>query len=229
MTFVPAPDEIADRYAEARPRIVAMLEGLSADELATPVPGTPKWTVHNLLSHLVGGPVDFSEGRLEGAGGEEWTQRQVEARRGASLQQLLDEWDGVAPLVDSAIRGGMVPAPVTFDILTHEADLRGALGHGPTPDPLAIRFIADGFTARATAVAEKAGLPSLELCATDSTWRAGTPGGVRASAPEHEWTRALTGRRSNRQVESYDWTGDPSPYLDLLSPFGPLRESDVVE
>jgi uncharacterized protein (TIGR03083 family) len=229
MKFAPTPDEIADRYAAARPRIVAMLKDLSPSELATPVPGTPKWTVHNLLSHLVGGPVDFSEGRIEGAGGEEWTQRQVEARREATLQQLLAEWDGVAPMVDAAARGGVVPAPVTFDILTHESDLRGALGIGPTPDPLAIRFITDGFTARATAVAAKAQLPPLEFCATDSEWKAGTPGGVRAAAPQHEWTRALTGRRSNRQVGSYEWTGDPAPYLDLLSPFGPLRDSDVIE
>jgi uncharacterized protein (TIGR03083 family) len=229
MTFSPTPDEIADRYAEARPRIVAMVEHLSAAGLETPVPGTPKWTVHNLISHLVGGPVDFSEGRIEGAGGEEWTQRQVEARRGASLDQLLEEWDGVAPLVDTALRGGMAPVPVTYDILTHESDLRGALGAGPTPDPLAIRFVADGFTARAAAVAETAQLPPLELCATDSKWKAGTPGGVRAWAREHEWTRALTGRRSNDQVRQYDWNGDPTPYLDLLSPFGPLREADVTE
>jgi uncharacterized protein (TIGR03083 family) len=229
MNFAPTPDEVADRYAEARPRIVSMLGPLSPAELETPVPGTPKWTVHNLLSHLVGGPVDFSQGRLEGAGGEEWTQRQVEARRGASLEQLLEEWDGVAPLVDSAVRAGHVPVPVTYDILTHESDLRGALGVGATPDPVAVRFVADGFTARAVAVAEKAQLPPLELRATDSEWTAGTPGGVRASAPEHEWTRALTGRRSNTQVTAYEWSGDPAPYLDLLSPFGPLRDSDVIE
>ena len=72
-------------------------------------------------------------------------------------------------------------------------------------------------------------LPPLELCATDSEWKAGTPGGVSASAPEHEWTRALTGRRSSRQVRVCDWTDDPTPYLDLLSPFGPLRETDVIE
>lgn len=229
MSFSPTPDEIADRYADARPRIVALVGSLSPAELETPVPGTPKWTVHNLLSHLVGGPVDFSQGRFEGAGGEKWTQRQVEARRGASLEQILDEWDGIAPLVDSAVRAGQVPVPVTYDILAHESDLRGTLGAGPTPDPAAIRFVADGFTARAVAVAEKAALPPLQLCATDSTWTAGTSGGVRASAPEHDWTRALTGRRSNAQVSAYDWSDDPTPYLDLLSPFGPLRETDVVE
>ena len=51
MTFSPTPDEIADRYAEARPRIVSLVGSLSPAELETPVPGTPKWTVRDLLAH----------------------------------------------------------------------------------------------------------------------------------------------------------------------------------
>jgi uncharacterized protein (TIGR03083 family) len=229
VSFDPTPADIADRYADARVRIVAIASALSPEELATMVPGTPKWSVHGLLSHLVGGPVDFAAGRVEGAGGAAWTQRQVDTRRDHSRDQLLAEWEGVAAGADAAIRAGAVPVPVTYDILTHESDLRGAVSAEPTSDPLAIRFVADGFTARAAAVAAKAGCPALELAATDSDWTAGTPGGVRAAATELEWTRALTGRRSNRQVMDYDWSGDPAPYLDLLSPFGPLRETDVIE
>ena len=50
-----------------------------------------------------------------------------------------------------------------------------------------------------------------------------------AAAPQHEWARALTGRRSAAQVAAYDWSADPAPYLDLLSPFGPLRDTDVEQ
>lgn len=229
MSFSPTPDEIAERYVEARDRVVALISDLPEDKHFAPVPATPKWTVHCLLSHLVGGPVDLAEGRIEGAGGEVWTQAQVEARRDRSMQQLLEEWDAIAPAADTAIRSGVVPSPVAFDILTHESDLRGAVGAQPTPDPTAIRFVAAGFGTRAVNVAATADLPPLELRATDTGWSIGEPGGVSAETTEHEWTRGLAGRRSNAQVRAYTWSGDAGPYLDLLSPFGPLPAGNVIE
>ncbi|MBV9871559.1 MAG: maleylpyruvate isomerase family mycothiol-dependent enzyme [Frankiaceae bacterium] len=229
MKFAPTPEEIADIYAGAYQRVTALATDFDEADLAVVVPGTPRWTLHGLMSHLVGGPVDFANGRVEGAGGEPWTQQQVDDRVDRSLDELLEEWAGVLPGVDAAVRSGNVPAPVSFDILTHESDIRGALGLDPTPDAAGVRFLTDGFGARAVAVARKAELPPLRLCASDTGWSAGVDGGVTATATEHEWTRALTGRRSNAQVSAYDWTGDPSPYLPLLSPFGPLRDADVRE
>ena len=44
------------------------------------------------------------------------------------------------------------------------------------------------------------------------------------STTEFELFRALAGRRSRAQVEGYDWTGDRTPYLDVLCVFGPLAE-----
>jgi hypothetical protein len=119
--------------------------------------------------------------------------------------------------------------PVAFDVITHEQDLRGALGAEPTPDPLAVRFVTDGFGARVERVVERAGLPPLEISDPSCGWRVGTPGAVSAVATEFEWFRALTGRRSGRQVSGFDWTADPGVYLDLLCPFGPLRETDVSD
>jgi hypothetical protein len=178
---------------------------------------------------MVGGPADFLAGNYEGAGGEEWTQAQVEARRGRDLTSLIEEWDGLYADLDAAIRGGTVPAPAAFDVITHEQDLRGALGAETTPDPLAVRFVTDGFSARFERAIEKAGLPPVELRDPASGWRAGTAGGVTARASEFEWFRALTGRRSGTQVCAFDWTDDPAAYLDLMCPFGPLRETDVSD
>jgi hypothetical protein len=114
-------------------------------------------------------------------------------------------------------------------VITHEQDLRGALGAEQTPDPLAVRFVTDGFGARVGRVVERAGLAPLEIRDPSCGWRVGEPGGVCAQASEFEWFRALTGRRSGRQVSAFDWTGDPTTYLDLLSPFGPLRDTDVSD
>jgi uncharacterized protein (TIGR03083 family) len=219
----PTPAEIADRYSDARLRIVTLVGDLSDDQVATTVPGTPGWTVRELMSHLVGGPQDLLAGNVEGAGGEEWTQAQVDARRARSIADLLEEWDAASKPLDSAIRAGHVPAPVSFDVITHEQDLRGALGAEHTPDPLAVRFVTDGFAARAEHVAARAGLPPLELRDPEGGWCVGAPSGV------VEIFRALTGRRSGRQVSALHWSGDPAPYLDLLCPFGPLRETDVSD
>jgi uncharacterized protein (TIGR03083 family) len=229
MTFQPTPEEIASRYVEGRDRVVPIIADLSDDQLTRTVPGTPDWTVRDLIGHMVGCPIDLAAGRFEGAGGPVWTQAQVEARRGNSVGDLIAEWLCKADTIEAAILGGDVPVPVTFDILTHESDLRAAVGAEPTPDPRAIRFVADGFGARAVKAAAKAGLPSLQLRAPDSDWSVGEPGGISGEAAESEWARALTGRRSQRQVCAYSWSGDPTPYLDVLCPFGPLPEVDVEE
>jgi uncharacterized protein (TIGR03083 family) len=229
MSWSPTSEEIADRYVDARTRVVGLVTGLSDEQAATNVPGTPKWTVRELVSHLVGGPVDLMAGNTAGAGSDEWTQAQVDARRGRGIADLLAEWDSAVAGLESAIRAGHVPSPVSFDVITHEQDLRGALGAEPTPDPLAVRFVTGGFAARVDRVVAEAGLPPLELRDPDGGWYAGSPGGVCVEASEFEMFRALTGRRSGRQVSTLAWTGDPAPYLDLLSPFGPLRETDVSD
>jgi uncharacterized protein (TIGR03083 family) len=229
VSFAPTPGEIADRYADARERVIALAATLTAHQRGLPVPGTPRWTVRELLSHLVGCPISLAAGDLDGAGGEAWTQAQVEARRELSVGELIDQWRVASPRIDEAIRSGQVPAPVSFDILTHEQDLRGAIGADRVPDPLAVRFVADGFGTRATRAAAKAGLPPLSLSDPSGEWSVGTAGGVLGQAPEFEWSRALTGRRSATQVLGFDWSEDPAPYLDLLCPFGPLPGRDIVD
>ncbi len=229
MSWMPTTEEIADRYADAHTRIVALVEGLGPDQCASTVPGTPKWSVRELVSHLVGGPADFAAGNLDGAGSEAWTQAHVDARLGRSIADLLEEWDSHLGPVDSAIRTGAVPAPIAFDVITHEQDLRGALGAEQVPDPLAVRFVTGGFTARVDRVVASAGLAPVAFHDPAGGWSAGTPGGLTVEASEFEVFRSLTGRRSGRQVCALAWSGDPAPYLDLLSPFGPLRETDVSD
>lgn len=229
MSWSPTPDEIADRYADARARVFTLVAGLSDDQTAVNVPGTPRWTVRELVSHMVGGPSDLLAGNLDGAGGSAWTQAQVDARRERCVADLLEEWSGMIEPLDAAIRTGQVPAPVSFDVITHEQDLRGAIGAEPLRDPRAVGFVTGGFADRVDRVVAEAGLPPLEIRDPGGSWSAGCAGGVIAQASEFEWFRALTGRRSGRQVSGFAWSADPSPYLDLLSPFGPLREADVAD
>jgi uncharacterized protein (TIGR03083 family) len=227
MSLVASPEEIADRWVDSRSRVREFIAGTSADQHDRNVLGTPKWSVIELMGHVVGSPIDLANGKFDGAGGPQWTQAQVEERRGRSLAELLDEWDGAAGRIVDKIRAGEIPAPVAYDVITHEQDLRGALGLEPLPDPRCLAFITDGLAARLVRAVEAAALPPVRLVDPESGWTAGEDGGVTVSGSQFEFFRAMTGRRSKAQVAAMGWSADPSPYLAVLSPFGALRDDDV--
>ena len=97
----------------------------------------------------------------------------------------------------------------------------------PTAHRILASLAANGFAARAVKVAKDAGLV-LELTDCEG-WSMGAPGGATFTAAKLDLIRVMSGRRSKRQVMAMDWLGDPSPYLPLLSPFGPLGDTDVNE
>jgi hypothetical protein len=227
MSEAPRPAELASLHRDSRDRVIEIARSLDASQTSTRVPGTPLWNVRQLMAHIVGCPVALAAGEFEGAGSEAWTQAQVDARRDATIDDLVAELQGATAAIDDSFLAGKLPSPTVFDLVTHEQDLRGAIGTTPVPDPLAIRFVVNGFSQRATAVCAKAGLPPLRLLDPDSGWSAGAEGGIVGQASEFEWSRVLAGRRSNTQASALTWSGDPAPYLDLLCPFGALPVSDV--
>jgi uncharacterized protein (TIGR03083 family) len=229
VTFDPTPDDIADRWIDSRDRVREFMSAVVGDDLDRRVPSTPKWTVIELLSHVVGSPIELAAGRFDGAGGPDWTQAQVEARRGRSSAEILDEWDGAVTDIVSKIRAKAIPIPVAYDVITHEQDLRGVLGLEPLPDPKCLAFMTDGFASRLDRVVAKAELPPLRLIDPDSGWIAGESGGVTWTGSQFEFFRGMTGRRSNAQVAKMDWSDDVTPYLPLISVFGDLPEVDVLD
>lgn len=223
----PSGDEVAAVYNAAADRIAQIASSLDDAQLATPVPATPMWTVIELLSHVVGGPADVCAGNLDGVASDPWTQAQVEARRGRSVGELLEEWSGLREQIDGVCRSGMAPA-LAFDVATHEQDLRGALGLERIPDVGSIDLVASGLAAGAVGRSCKAQLPALQIRDEDG-WSVGEPGGVTLTASKFELFRLLMGRRSAGQATAMSWSGDPAPYLGLLCPFGALRDTDVAE
>lgn len=226
------PDTIADRYLEAHARIVDLVTDIDDKTAATTVPGTPEWTVHDLVAHLAAIPSDIVTGRLAGVPNAEQTQAQVDERRDRSITELLAEWkSGLDPIVEGA-RAGLIPAPLAVDAITHEQDLRGAIGAPELGDPVAISFAATGFSLGLGRRLSAAELPPLRLQDPDSGFDVvagkGEPAAtVRAAA--FELFRAIAGRRSRDQVAAFDWTGDATPYLDSFCVFGPLREQDLYD
>ncbi|HET6817820.1 MAG TPA: maleylpyruvate isomerase N-terminal domain-containing protein [Mycobacteriales bacterium] len=226
------PESTAELYVEAHDRVVGLVRGLSAEQAATRVAATPEWTVHDVVAHLAAIPTDIVAGRLKGIPRPEETQQQVDARRDAAIPALLEEWAaGVDPIVELA-RAGLIPPPLTIDVITHEQDLRGAIHAAHLDDDAALRFAVTGYSMGLARRIKAAGLRALRLRdparGFDTTAGEGEPAAT-VSGREFDLFRALAGRRSRAQVEAFDWIGDPAPYLDVFCVFGPLAETDISD
>ena len=223
----------AELYADVRTRVTELVRDLDDERLAGPVPGTPGWSVKDLVGHCEAVCSDAVAGNLDGAGSDPWTARQVEARRDAKVGDILDTWTRTAP----ALECGLDDAPkglsrtLLVDLVTHEHDLRGALGVPGARDTEAYEIGRKAYHVSLAKTIEARGLPGLRLTARDGwSFDAGPDPRMTVTAPDSfELFRALSGRRSRAQVLAYEWDGDPAPYLPVLNRFGPLPERDVVE
>jgi len=225
-------DDTARHYETAHARLAQLVSTLSDDDLATPVPATPGWDVHDVLAHLAAIPTDALAGRLTGVPTDEFTAEQIRERKGRPGGELLAEWSAnVAAMVDGA-RAGLVPPNLAVDALTHEQDIRGALGIPPTLAADELRFCTGLYAFGCGYGLKQAGIPPLLIEASDTDFRmtagVGEPVAT-VRAPEFELFRALPGRRSRRQVAAFDWDGDATPYLDRFNIFGALPDDDVVD
>lgn len=218
-------------YGATRRRVSELVRPLSPSHLATVVPACPHWTVRDLVAHLAGVAADTLEGRLEGRGTEAWTAAQVAARHGRGLEELLAEWaEAAAPLEARLSADGRGGKRLIIDLVTHEHDLRGAIGRPGTYDDEASRLAAASYLAAFAARAAEADLPPLVVVTPEGplTVGAGSPA-ARVTVDRVDLVRALAGRRSASQVASWAWSTDPDPWLDVMSVFGPLPEIDVRE
>src|SRR5207344_433724 len=80
--MVPERDvDCGELYALERRKLVDLARGLDAAELATTVPATPAWSVHDVVSHLVGITADLNALEFgDGSDADAWTRAQVDAR-----------------------------------------------------------------------------------------------------------------------------------------------------
>jgi len=200
-------------YADCVEAVASLAGSLSEEQLALPVPGTPDWTVHQLLAHIVGCGSDGARGRMDGAPGPAWSARQVSERIDRSPAELVAELRSNAPVLAATAEGNPRPALV-WDISVHLADLHEALGIG-RPD-------------------EELWEPVLEMAAP---WKLGplrvtvrADGGTWGSGPDvevdpYELFRSLFSRRSRSQMRAWGAPELSDVQLDELPVFGP-RDDD---
>jgi uncharacterized protein (TIGR03083 family) len=196
-------------YRTCRERVTELVSGPDVDpELV--VPATPNWTVRDVIAHLSGISEDAANGNMAGAPGDEWTAAQVTRHRGTSMADLLAMWQQYAPGMEAffSAPGGAAMAAGVFDVHTHEADLRNALGLPLQIPADALAWAGEGMRAGFAGVVDAAGLPQVELPISDV-----------------EWFRGRLGRRTEAEVRAYPWPSDPDPYLEHFFIFGRAAHS----
>ncbi|HTZ44177.1 MAG TPA: maleylpyruvate isomerase family mycothiol-dependent enzyme [Jatrophihabitans sp.] len=214
-------------YLDSQRRTVDLAERLSAAELDRPVPACPLWSVRDLLAHLAGASVAFTGGPGTGEpGSPEWTQAQVEERRGRPLAELVAEWRRAGPAVAQIPLSSRSWLPILHDALSHEADLRGAIGAPALPaDALAAAWSL--LTVPIERRLAPLGTVRLALDERPILIGAGTPD-VEVEAGQYEFWRAWFGRRSKDQIRGWVRAGDADRFADAVPVF-PARDSDLIE
>lgn len=211
--------EPEDHYRAQREELCALLAPLEDEQLATAVPGSPKWVVKDVLAHLVGVTADFCSGTLDGAGTPPWTQAQVDSRRDKSVAELIEEWDKRSVGFEASMpEMGFFRMASVYDVTMHTDDVREALGQALGTSPTDA-WVLDGIIHRADKRAE--GVGTLTLRAGDREWTIGSgdPTATLTAPDEGELARVVGGRRTADQVRALDWTGDPEPWLPVLPLF----------
>jgi len=217
-------------YDHTRLRMIEIARALPEADGDLRVECCPEWTVRQLLSHAVGATADILAGNLEGAGSDPWTQKQVDDRQGRSIAELCDEWDRSGPQLVAAIPAGLLPAQAVFDIVTHEHDLRHAVGQpgaqGDEAVPIGLGFVVDVWPL----VMKSYDIPPLRIEAANAELVAGEDPEITLRLTPFEALRSLTGRRSLDQVRAYRWGIDPEPWIPAFT-WGPFVPTpiDLVE
>ena len=210
------PTDLGALYRSTRERLTALVRGVDALLLQTPVPACPGWDVHDVLSHLLGVVEDAIAGRLTGPPAPSVTAEQVARHRHDDLGELFRGWEELAPLFESALTERQV-WPAVLDVVSHEQDIRGALDRPGARHERVMILAAQ----RLAAVDDQ----EVAIAITDDT--SATPsvdGACVLRATAFEVVRLRLGRRTREQVRMLDWSGDPEPFLDRLFVFGPATD-----
>jgi len=214
--------DLADVYLDTYWRFSALVVQLTDDELAMPVLACPGWSAKDTVGHVTGIAADLVAGEGTVAAPDN-TARQVEERRGRTIEVVLDEWAGaVEPLMELFASTGSGLTAVGIDLWSHEQDTRNAVGKPGGRDAPGL-----WLTLKAAVSADQkvraAGLAPMRLITGDKVWFIGD--GAREGADvildldPYEAARMLMGRRTYEEIAAYPWVGDSTPYLPHMHQF----------
>ena len=177
-------------YRVARLRLTELLTDQPDEAWASPVPACPGWDVRGAVAHMLGNIEDGMAGRLSRPPTDAQVSEQIARHRDGPPAALLDEWaDAATTFEDLVSEAGIWP--VAIDVLTHEQDIRGAIGRPGARDSDTMRLAARMMTDVQLPVTLAFDLGDEQLTTKDA---GGPPHHVETTA--FEITRIRLGRRS---------------------------------
>ncbi|MEW2065186.1 MULTISPECIES: maleylpyruvate isomerase family mycothiol-dependent enzyme [unclassified Streptomyces] len=190
-----------------------------------PVPACPGWSVRDLVGHLVlvcRMAVDEEPGEIS---------EPPPPPPGIPIGELVATWAVLEERLPAVLaradwlRRRILP----LDALSHELDLRTALGLPPESSPAladALDLAVGGFGLSLNGH----GLPALRIRTPDREWTAGQgEPAVTLRGESLDVFRALTGRRTVRQIGELSWSASPASWLPAFT-WGPFTPpTDAVE
>ena len=217
------PDYIT-LYRQSQGRILSLVNNGNVD---TPVEACPGWSVRDTLAHLLGVLTDLSKGKIADSAQEGWADTHIARAGDRSVSDLNAEWHLRANTTPAVFQeyGAVLHA----DCLTHEFDIKQAIGNRQGRDLQAVRSVALFYLGAIDQAWRSDVIPPLRIVTESKSLDVG--GDNPQVSVEMSWWeigRVVSGRRSVSQVKSLTWSNDPTPWLDHLFVFGP-RETPLEE
>jgi uncharacterized protein (TIGR03083 family) len=217
------PRLVARLYQETRQRITALVTALDEQALSTAVAACPDWSVRDVVAHVTAVAEDWVSGRLVGPPTAAQTAAQVARFDGRDVVEILAAWADTTTQLDrmAEIDGA---EPPLGDVVSHEHDIRGAIGRPDARDCAAVWYSSDRLLHML-----QTPVP-LRVTVEDGQYLSGLDADARIQlrTTRFDALRWRTGRRSRAQLAAMNWSADPAPVLDHLYMFGPAA-TDIVE
>ncbi len=211
-----SPAEYVGHYHLTMARIIELLSNISTADEQIVVQACPDWTVKDLVSHVAGLCDALSRGESTPADTQAWVDHLVAERASQTLKETIQQWESCAPKFgEIATLSARIAAPITYDLIVHEHDLRHALQRPGEKDNAAV-LVAMSFGALMLEHDLKnVNKGSLFLRCGEYEWQCG-PNEVALSLdlshhceyPIWETLRLTGSRRSQHQLRQYPWQGD---------------------
>jgi uncharacterized protein (TIGR03083 family) len=232
-------------YEQGRVRITELLRERGQDVGERRVPACPDWSVKDLVAHLQHVTEEYSAGRHPYATldrsdtsrfddparndtNEAWADDGVAARRGQSLEQLLDAWATTSqqlyrmmtdePALPDADENDYLAWSALGDFAIHYQDMHGALGLEGDRDAYCAKV---GFATLPILFCSHAstvpGVPGLRLVTQRGEVAIGDGEPVVHEVDWFELYRAISGRRTRAQIAALLSPLDAELYLPAFT------------